>query len=246
MAGIDTVTFDLWQTLIVDSPEVAKKRGGQRVHGVFEALSQDGCHTTLQQVRDAYKKCWEVCDKIRSAERDVTFDEQVTIFLQSISPGLDRTITPETRSLVTRKYSDPFLEVPPTIEEGAALVLSTVREKGYKVGLICNTGATPGYMQRVFLEKQGLLKYFHTLTFSDEERLSKPAAEIFIRTLERLDARPDRTVHVGDHPKNDVTGAKRVGMKAIWLTRGSEQPEVPPDARIDKLVEALGAIAKLE
>ena len=61
-----------------------------------------------------------------------------------------------------------------------------MRDMGLKVALICNTGATPGVTQRVFLEREGLIGFFDTLTFSDEERLSKPAKAIFDRTLERI------------------------------------------------------------
>lgn len=51
---------------------------------------------------------------------------------------------------------------------------------------------------------------------SEQEGIKKPQAEIFLRALARLGVNPEESVYLGDHPNNDVIGARDVGMNAIW------------------------------
>lgn len=225
MASIDAVTFDLWQTLIVDSPEQGRPRMQARLDGVRKALQGEGFDVPEERLREASRKTYEACDAVRVNGRDVSFDEQVDIFLRNVDVGMAKRLSNGARAEVSRRYADSYLEHPPNVDEHAESVLRTLRDMGFKLALICNTGATPGVTQRVFLDRVGLGQYFETLTFSDEERLSKPASEIFRLTLERINAEPARTVHVGDHHRNDVAGAKGAGLRVIWLRRSDKAPE---------------------
>ena len=245
MVRLSAVTFDLWQTLIIDSPEVGRPRAQFRLEGAREALRAQGFDCTREELAEASRRCLRICGEIREREQDVTFDEQVDIFLRGIDGGVAERISPETRIAVTRCYADSYLEHPPKVDESAAAVLHEVKGMGFKMGLICNTGTTPGVTQRLFLERIGLLGYFDVLTFSDEERLSKPATRIFHLTTGRLGVAPSQTVHLGDHPLNDVVGAKRAGLRAIWLRREEKEPELEPDVRIDSLGETSAALARL-
>ena len=121
---------------------------------------------------------------------------------------------------------------------------------GLTMGLISNTGMTPGFTFRSYLEERGMLEYFHTLTFSDEVKLAKPATEIFTMTLEAMGVRPEQTIHVGDHVINDVLGAKRCGMKTVWISgfydrEDPNDPETEPDITVDTLGAVVPAVAKL-
>jgi putative hydrolase of the HAD superfamily len=182
---------------------------------------------------------------VRQNESDLSFDEQVDLFLRCIDEEMAARLSPVARARVAQRYADSYIEHPPKVDEHAAAVLAALKGQGLKLALICNTGATPGVTQRVFLESAGLAHFFGTLTFSDEERLSKPAPRIFHVTLERLSATPAEAVHVGDHPRNDVEGAKRAGLGAIWLRRGDKQLTVAPDARVDTLAQVPEAVARL-
>ena len=95
-----------------------------------------------------------------------------------------------------------------------------------------------------------MLEYFHTLTFSDEVKLAKPTSEIFFMTLKAMNAKPEQTIHVGDHVINDVLGAKRCGMKTIWISGFYERedpndPETEPDITVDTLAAVVPAVANL-
>ena len=109
---------------------------------------------------------------------------------------------------------------------------------------------TPGSTFRSYMAERGLLDYFHTLTFSDEVKLAKPSSEIFMMTLRSLGTTPEQTIHVGDHVINDVVGAKRCGLKTVWITgfyerEDPDDPESEPDETVSGLAEVVPAVAKL-
>ena len=187
---------------------------------------------------------------IQAVGEPVGFDEQVKIFVDFIDPGLPDRLGPDTMGKITRIYADSFLEYPPPAHVDALPALQGIKEMGLRIGLISNTGMTPGATFRTYLENQGMLGYFDVLTFSDEVKLSKPGNEIFMMTLRSLGAAPAETVHVGDHIQNDVLGAKRCGLKTVWITGFSERedpddPETEPDVTVDGLGAVAPAIAKL-
>ena len=121
---------------------------------------------------------------------------------------------------------------------------------GLRIGLISNTGMTPGTTFRTYLANNGLLEFFDTLTFSDEVKMSKPAKEIFMMTLRSLNSTPGKTVHVGDSILNDVAGARKCGLKTVWITGFSERedpsdPDTEPDETVDGLASVVQAIQRL-
>ena len=250
MAKITTVTFDLWQTLLLDNRDLGQARTLVRLEGAQSALAKCGEDYDLEHIREAYRSCYRQCRDIRDDGLDVDFREQVTIFVNNISAGLGRRLDREVMDEIVRCYSDSFLVHPAPAHADALAVLQGVKEMGLRIGLISNTGMTPGFTFRSYMEERGLLSYFHTLTFSDEVKLAKPSGEIFMMTLHSLGAIPEQTIHVGDHVLNDVVGAKRCGLKTVWITGFYERedpsdPESEPDATVSGLGDVVPAIAKL-
>ncbi|MBF8299532.1 MAG: putative hydrolase superfamily [Dehalococcoidia bacterium] len=246
-APLNSVTFDLWQTLILDTPEISRPRSQRRLNGILQVLKQDGHNYAYEDLQRANRSSFKILDAIRDQElKDVTFDEQIDIYIKEVNAALPAILSQAARSAIVREYVDSYMENPPTVDECAVETLGKVRDLGLKMGLICNTGATPGMTQRVFLKQVGIAQFFDILVFSDEERLSKPAPRIFELTLERLSATAAETVHVGDHGLNDVVGAKKAGLRAIWLRRKPEDvPAVAPDVSIDSLRETPTALVEL-
>jgi putative hydrolase of the HAD superfamily len=108
-------------------------------------------------------------------------------------------------------------------------------ERGYRIGLISNTGRTPGVAMRRLLADYGLLDRFAVTIFSNEEGVLKPRREMFDRAAARLGVPNAAVVHVGDNPIADVAGAKAAGMRTVLL--GSLPTTVAPDAQIASLAE---------
>lgn len=244
MPAITAVTFDLWQTLLLDNPEVGRVRTQARLNGAQEALRKAGEPQSPAVIETAYQNCARRCQEIREGLTDISFQEQVALFVDGISPGLAARLPAAALGEITVAYSDSFFEHPPRPHPAAVTALRQVKARGFRLGLISNTGMTPGVAFRRFMAQHGLLDYFDTLTFSDEVKLAKPAPEIFLRTLRALDAAPAQAIHVGDHPITDVMGAGRCGLKTVWIEGFYARDHfADPNAQPDVSVADLGAAA---
>jgi len=127
---------------------------------------------------------------------------------------------------------------------GAAEAVRTLAGRGVRLGVISNTGRTPGVVLRRFLERHGLLRHFEVVTFSDELGLRKPEAEIFRRTLAKLGPElglePHEVAHIGDNPQADVEGARAVGMRTVHYAVGGQ----PGAAHADLVIADLTTLAE--
>lgn len=97
-------------------------------------------------------------------------------------------------------------------------MLRWLRETGKGIGLISNTGMTPGFILRQVLRKEGVADFFDVLLFSDEVGVRKPERAIFDMVVEKLRAKSSEVVHIGDDLRSDVWGAKNAGFRAIHLS----------------------------
>ena len=243
MGEITVVTFDLWQTLILDNPQLGAARTLIRLEGTRDALARFGEDYDLEHIQEAYRSCYRQCRQIRDEQLDVSFREQVQMFINNISLGLVERLNRDTVEDILRVYADSFLVHPPSVHVDAVPVLRDLKATGLRLGLISNTGMTPGATFRVYMESQGLLGYFDALTFSDEVKLAKPSNKIFLMTLHSMNATPAQAVHVGDHVVNDVVGAKRCGLKTIWIEGFNNRDDpLDPDSEPDAIVAELGLV----
>ena len=250
MSEINAVTFDLWQTLLLDNPEQGRTRTRARLDGTQEVLARAGEHFSLEQIEQAYRDGVRRCQEIRDAHRDVTFLQQVQIFVNFISPRLVERIPNATFQDIAACYSDSFFDYPPGPHPEAIQVLQGVMGLGLRLGMISNTGMTPGVSFRRFLAEHGMLDYFEVLTFSDEVGFSKPSCEMFNLTLAQLGSSPAQAIHVGDHIFNDVAAARACGLKTVWIEGFYERPDhndpaTEPDISVATLGEVPDAISRL-
>ena len=242
------VTFDLWQTLIVDKPELGRGRMKVRIDGTISALDEIGIRLSLEQVNEAYRRCSRACQEIRAQERDISFMEQIECFIRCIDPNLIDQLESKVVQRIATGYADSLFSHPPPLHPDAVNVLKSLKERGYKLGLISNTGMTPGFTFRKYMDQVGILGYFDTLIFSDEVRLAKPSVEIFFLTAREIKVSPEELIHVGDDLQNDVFVAHNAGLKTIWVkTETYPEPdiEVRPDLTVTSLGQVTSAIESL-
>ena len=69
------------------------------------------------------------------------------------------------------------------------------------------------------VRRLGLEKYFKVIVSADEVGLSKPDPAPFLAALERVAVEPQHALHVGDHPVDDIAGARAVGLHTLWFNR---------------------------
>jgi HAD superfamily hydrolase (TIGR01549 family) len=120
-----------------------------------------------------------------------------------------------------------FPEVQPTLER---LALS------YQLGVITNGNAD--------VRRLGLADYFQFTLCAEELGIGKPDPQPFREALRRAQVAPEQAVHVGDHPSDDIAGARRAGLHAIWYNPldkvwDGEQAPSAQIRRLDQLPELL-------
>ena len=90
-------------------------------------------------------------------------------------------------------------------------------------------------------QRFGLADAIDHIVTSHTAGWQKPHEQIFRRALGLAAASPDGAVMVGDRMRQDVWGAKRLGMRAVFRRSSvgapQEEVDVLPDATIDDLTE---------
>ncbi|HET7876995.1 MAG TPA: HAD family hydrolase [Methylomirabilota bacterium] len=243
---IATVTFDFWETLVRDSAENLWIQRELRIRALSRTLARAGALVPENLAAAAYDRSAEVLgERFWSRHRDLSCREQARVVLDCASPGLAARIAPALLEEFVAAYIAPVLDYPPQIQPGAVQALGALAARGVSLGIISNTGRTPGVILRRLLERHGLLGHFTVISYSDEVGYRKPDAEIFLRTLAQAGARPEEAAHVGDNPLDDVTGAQAIGMRAIHYTAGRQSPALHADLCVADLAALPDALDRL-
>jgi putative hydrolase of the HAD superfamily len=98
-------------------------------------------------------------------------------------------------------------------------VLGELRRGGLRIGLISNTSRDLGAFVRHFaLDVDAWIA-------SGSYGKVKPSPLIFRAALELVGCEPEAALMVGDSPRDDVAGARAVGMRALLLDRAGLHPD---------------------
>ncbi|MBR2759887.1 MAG: HAD family hydrolase, partial [Solobacterium sp.] len=92
--------------------------------------------------------------------------------------------------------------------EDAFSVLETLKQRGYKIGILTNGEA---YGQRAKLRKNGLEELVDAAIASGETDYAKPDARIFEKIAGMLGLSTGECAYVGDMFRNDIYGAHKAG-----------------------------------
>lgn len=123
-------------------------------------------------------------------------------------------------------------------------VLTELRRRGIKIGVLSNTMWPRSAHERIFHRDQ-VLSLIDGAVYSSEIPWAKPHPEAFRAAMAAIGVDdPATCVFVGDRPYDDMHGAKSVGMRAV-LVPNSDVPAfdgVVPDAVITDLSSLIGCI----
>ena len=120
-----------------------------------------------------------------------------------------------------------------------------------KIGIISDFVYPPSLKE--VLKNTGIEKHVDCIVISSDVGWAKPSLQIFNKALTCLNVRPENTVHVGDRLDSDIYGAKRMGMKAIWIRR-TIHPDEPldivrlkadPDYEVNSIEEAFNVLFEI-
>ncbi|MDD2619981.1 MAG: HAD family hydrolase [Syntrophomonadaceae bacterium] len=208
---IKAITFDFWNTLYKIPAD--KCLSSIRIKDFGAILRQAGLEFSPEDLRVAFKTSWQhAWYQQRAYGLDITPRGHVKGILEK----LEIPMTTELEKAAYEAYTRALQELPPVVNDGVRETLPLLADK-YRMAVICNTGATPGVILRELVKKDGLDDYFAFMVFSDEVGFAKPSVEIFDYTLKKLGIVNSAAAHIGDDAITDVIGAKKAGMKAVWL-----------------------------
>ncbi len=97
-------------------------------------------------------------------------------------------------------------------------VLSLLRKK-FKLAVLTDSDGERKF-KILRIKKLGVEKYFDSIITTDQIKFNKPNKKCFLTTADKLRVKPQECIMIGDHPETDLSGAKKVGMKTIWLMKG--------------------------
>lgn len=93
----------------------------------------------------------------------------------------------------------------------------------YVLGVITNGNAD--------VRRLGLADYFRFALCAEELGVGKPDPTPFTEAVARAGVAASEALHVGDHPADDILGARRAGLHAVWFNPTGKAwalPEVRP------------------
>jgi putative hydrolase of the HAD superfamily len=120
---------------------------------------------------------------------------------------------------------------------GAAELLEAVRRHA-RVAIVTNNLLEE---QQDKLQYCALAPFVDALIASEDIGVSKPDPRIFQIALERVDATADEAVMVGDSWANDIVGAARAGIRAVWFN--PDRKPVPAEPAGVAVIESLAPVA---
>lgn len=122
--------------------------------------------------------------------------------------------------LHARHQIDIFPEVQPVLE---------ILRHRYTLGVVTNGNAD--------VRRLGLSDYFKFALCAEDLGIGKPDPQPFHEALRQGQVEAHAAVHIGDHPGDDIAGAQRAGLRAIWFNPQGKRWEADsrPDAEIQRL-----------
>ncbi|HET7093116.1 MAG TPA: HAD family hydrolase [Thermomicrobiales bacterium] len=129
---------------------------------------------------------------------------------------------------------------------GAVETVRVLADTGVPLGIVSSAVYHP--FLHWTLERFGIRDAFRDVVTSASAGFYKSRPELYLHALARLDALPQRSVHVGDSWRFDVDGARRAGLRTVWLRRaGVDLPAggAPPDLAVSTLTGAAPRILSL-
>jgi putative hydrolase of the HAD superfamily len=237
---INLITFDFWNTLFLDKDEGVRHR--KRIQFAFEAIRRQSPQIEIGQVESAFAMAHHFFSTQWGRMQAISMKHHFEKMLSHLGLQL-----PEEETLgVVDYFESVLLEHPPVIISGATEAV-TAAAQGRKLGLISDTGYSPGRTLIKILQHHGLDSSFHSFSFSNETGHLKPSRKSFEKVLNELEIEPQEAAHIGDLEETDIAGAKQMGMRAIKYigSNPEENRASKADVVIDDWAQLPDALARL-
>jgi len=234
---IQAVTFDLWNTIFEN-----KFYAEMRLHWFIQFLSKNGIFQSNKDIKNAFKVSFQFPKRNFEDNNHIYTEDRILKMLKTLKIDLSK----KQKAIIKREFEEVMLNDPPSLKKGAKKTLEELYSD-YKIGLISNTGITPGRIIVKIFQEYDILQYFQVKIFSDEIGYYKPHPIIFNTALKKLECAPHNVIHIGDLLETDIKGAKDCNMYTIWFndSKSAKLENIQPDYEIHEICEVLQIIQKL-
>ena len=236
---VKAVLFDMFDTLmIIEKDHAFYSPSLRRAH---DFLVKNGVTSEFPDFEKAYIEARDAL----YAEADAKLEEphfNVRIANALRKLGYSHDVSSKVVAEATNAFCESFMTYV-RIDEHAKGVLGKLHRR-FKLGIVSNF-AIPECVFKL-LEKEGLAAFFDVVVVSGAVNKRKPSLEIFRKALETLGVSAEETVFVGDTVDADVEGAKKAGMKTIFIERRfqKEAEMACPTQTIKSLGDLLPALER--
>src|SRR3989338_1740189 len=128
-----------------------------------------------------------------------------------------------------RIFYEIFLKEKDVLMKGSKDLIKSLSRRGLVIGL--TTGGHTEVMTNQILAKTGILSYFSLVVSSDDVQKGKPAPDVYIYAVDKLNLKPENCLALEDSA-NGVLAAKAVGLKVFGINA---------DKKIRAELEKIGA-----
>ena len=160
----------------------------------------------------------------KQTQREHTFDDRFALALElaGVKSVSDRAIYRRMSNALGREVVEGA-----RLLDFAAEVVETLA-CSYRLGIVSNYPHGP--VVEATLGRFGLRRHFDAIVVSSETGWMKPHADCYLPALAALPAPPGRTLMVGDDLRNDIRGAKALGLHTAWIAPNATT--IDPDVDI--------------
>lgn len=170
---------------------------------------------TIMDTNDVIIGSWQhVYKTLRGKEGDLdyilsTFGEPLEYSMETSFPEVPME---ESVKIYRDWHRERFLDMI-KLFPGITDMLQEVRTRGYKMGIA--TSRLRLTLEQG-LDKYDLKKYFDTIVAVEDAENGKPAPDIILVTLDKLDAKPKNAIMVGDS-RLDILCARNAGVQSVLV-----------------------------
>jgi putative hydrolase of the HAD superfamily len=234
---IQAITFDLWNTLFTNRFYMEK-----RLNLFNQFLSARGITYSESEIKNAFDLAFRLPRRDFKKNNHIYTEHRILRMLKILNLNLSI----NDKDYIKNEFEAAMLNDPPSLKKGVKYTLEELAID-YKIGLISNTGITPGHIINNVFQEYKILEYFQVKVFSDEIGFLKPHPILFNTALKKLDCSPRNTIHIGDLLETDIKGAKDCNMYTVWVNDSSNEKsqKIKPDYEIQEISEVISIIKNI-
>lgn len=169
--------------------------------------------------------------KSKETQREHTFVDRFAMALElaGVSAFSDRAVYRNMADALGREVVQGARLLDDAQETVAALAAK------YRLGVVSNYPHGP--VVEATLERFGMRQHFEVIVVSSDTGWMKPHPECYAPALAALPAPRSKTLMVGDDLRNDVKGAKALGLHTAWIAPNATTIDPDVDIHLKSLAE---------